>query len=376
MIAVNTPLIGEREEEYVLRALRSGWISSAGPFVEEFEERWASYCDRRYGIAVSSGNAALQLAVEALRLEAGDEVIIPTFTIISCALAVVYAGGRPVPVDADPRNWTMDPAAVEAAITPRTRAIMAVHMYGHPVAANALQDIASRHGLALLEDAAEAHGAEYLSGHGSEARWRRCGSLGQISVFSFYANKPVTTGEGGMLLTDDESLARHARSGRNLCFAPGQRFVHEELGHNFRFTSLQAALGLAQIERIEDIVARKRAIAARYLERLAGLPGVQLPVQETWARSIYWMFGLVLEDAALPDAAGFATTLAARGIETRPFFRGMHAQPALLRRGLVEAGAFPVADHLTERGLYLPSGLGLSDAQIDTVCLAVEGALA
>ncbi len=372
MIAVNTPLLGEREHEYVMAALRSGWISSAGPDIEKFEKRWAEYCNRKYAVAVSNGTAALELAVQSLNLARGDEVIIPTFTIISCALAVVYSGARPVLVDADARTWTMDVDAVKAALTPRTRAIMAVHMYGHPVAADPLLEIATHNGLALIEDAAEAHGAECLTKISGEAQWRRCGSFGLVSTFSFYANKLITTGEGGMLLTDDEEIARRCREGRNLCFVPGQRFRHEDLGHNYRLTNLQAALGLAQMERIDAIVARKRAMASRYLMGLAGLPGIRLPVEEPWARNIYWMFGLVLEDPALPNATEFAAGLAARGVETRPFFLGMHAQPALLSRGLVAPGDFPVSDLLSERGLYLPSGLGLSDEEIDYVCSAVR----
>jgi perosamine synthetase len=375
VIAVNAPLLDDHDLKYVAECVRTGWISSAGRFIESFEARWASYCGRRHGVAVSSGTAALQLAVACLNLRPGDEVIIPTFTIISCALAVIYNGARPVLVDAEPRTWTMDVENIEALITPRTRAIMAVHIYGHPVSVDALLEVAERHGLAVIEDAAEAHGAEYLTRRVAGSAWRRCGSVGLLSVFSFYANKPITTGEGGMLLTDDDCVAARARSLRNLCFARGQRFVHEELGHNFRMTNMQAALGLAQTERVDAIVSRKREIASLYLQLLHGIPGVRLPVEELWARNVYWMFGLILDDGLL-DAAQVAAALLERGIETRPFFVGMHAQPALLRAGHVRPGRYPVADRLAERGLYLPSGLATTNTQIEEVCAAVREVLA
>src|SRR3990172_4872356 len=217
MIPVNEPRFGERELEYISECVRTGWVSSGGRFINEFEERWAAYCGRRYGIAVSNGTAALQLAVACLGLEPGAEVILPTFTIISCALAVMYNDGIPVVVDSDPRTWCLDVDQVEKKITDRTRAIMPVHIYGHPVDMDPLLDLADRYGLAIIEDAAEAHGAEYLSRpNGSESGWRRCGSFGTLSCFSFYANKLITTGEGGMVLTDDLTLAHKPHSLRNL----------------------------------------------------------------------------------------------------------------------------------------------------------------
>ncbi|HEV2764972.1 MAG TPA: DegT/DnrJ/EryC1/StrS family aminotransferase [Pyrinomonadaceae bacterium] len=377
MIPVNEPLLDGRELEYVAECVRTGWVSSAGRFIEEFESRWAAYCGRRHGVAVSSGTAALQTAVACLDLSPGDEVIIPTFTIISCALAVVERGCRLVLVDADPRTWCLDAAQVEEKIGPRTRALMPVHIYGHPADMDALLDVAARHGLAVIEDAAEAHGAEYLSGRGTGgARWRRCGSFGDLSAFSFYANKLVTTGEGGMLLTDDERLAARARSLRNLCFQTGRRFVHDELGWNFRLTNVQAALGLAQLERMDDIVARKRQIGREYTRRLAGVPGLILPAEEDWARSVYWMYGVVLSDEVDMDNARFAELLKQRGVETRPFFVGMHEQPVFLGRGLFRGEDYPVAERLARRGLYLPSGLALTREQLARVCEAVGEVLA
>lgn len=377
MIKVSEPLFNATDQKYVAECVRSGWVSSAGKFIDEFEDRWARYCGRRYGVAVSNGTVALQVAVACLRLQPGDEVIMPTFTIVSCALAAIYNGAVPVLVDADPRTWCMDVSQVEARITPRTRAVMPVHIYGHPVDMDPILQLASRYGLAIVEDAAEAHGAEYLAGRAAHgAGWRRCGSFGELSCFSFYANKLVTTGEGGMILTDDATLAERARSLRNLCFEPGRRFLHQELGFNFRFTNLQAALGLGQIERIEQIVARKRSIGQAYCQRLASVAGLQLPTEEPWARNVYWMVGMVLADETRLDAMGLARALSERGVETRPFFLGMHEQPALLRKGLFRAEAFPIAERLARQGLYVPSGLGLTDAQLEAVCDAIRETLA
>lgn len=366
MIPVNEPLLGERELEYVAECLRSGWVSSAGRFIEEFEERWATYCGMKHGIAVSSGTAALQAAIGSLRLEQGDEVIIPTFTIISCALAVVYNGGVPVLVDSDPDTWCLDVSQIEAKITPRTRAILPVHIYGHPVDMDPVLELARQYGLLVVEDAAEAHGVEY--------KGRRCGGLGDISCFSFYANKVITTGEGGMVLTNDDTYAESARSLRNLCFRKERRFRHTELGHNFRFTNLQAAMGVAQLERIEEIVARKRWIGKAYGEGLKDIPGLRLPAERPWAKNIYWMYGVVLEEPTGLDAQGLARRLADSGIETRPFFLGLHEQPAFLKRGLFQDERYPVAERLARQGLYLPSGLALSEEQINQVCQAVRTA--
>lgn len=369
---MNEPLLGEKELEYVAECVRTGWISSAGRFIGEFEEAWAEYCGRSFGIAVSNGSAALQLAIAGLDLRAGDEVIMPSFTIISCATAILASQAVPVLVDSDPETWCMDVDQVEAAITPRTRAIMPVHIYGHPVDMKPLLDLAERHGLAVIEDAAEAHGAEYLD---SEERWLRCGSFGLASCFSFYANKLVTTGEGGMIVTDDEALAERLRSLRNLAFGPTRRFRHESLGFNFRLTNMQAAVGLAQVERVDETVVRKREIADRYLSGLGSVPGLQLPVERPWARSVYWMFGLVLEEESGMDAVRLAERLGSAGVETRPFFLGMHEQPALLELGLFRGQEYPVADRLARQGVYVPSGLALTDQQIDNVCKAVRGVL-
>jgi perosamine synthetase len=376
MIPVNEPALAERELAYVIDCVRSGWVSSSGSYITQFEDRWAEYCGKRFGIAVNNGSTALQLATTCLGLKPGDEVIMPTFTIISCVLAVVYNGGIPVLVDSEPRTWCMDVAQVEQKITPRTRAIMPVHIYGHPVDMDGVLSLADKHGLAVIEDAAEAHGAEYLSGRDTpHAAWRRCGSFGTLSCFSFYANKLITTGEGGMVLTDDPMLAEQARSLRNLSFQPHRRFYHEQLGFNFRLTNLQAALGLGQIERMDQIVARKRWIGAEYTRRLADIATLQLPAEESWARNVYWMYGLVVSEETGMDAREVAARLKARGVETRPFFLGMHEQPVFQDRRLFSNEQHPVAERLGRQGLYLPSGLGLSKDQLSAVCDAVHEVL-
>jgi perosamine synthetase len=376
VIHVNEPLLGQRDLEYVAECVRTGWVSSAGKFIEEFEDKWATYCGRRFGVAVSNGTVALQVAASCLELKPGDEVIMPSFTIISCALAVIYNDAVPVLVDCDPQTWCMDVQQIKDKITDRSRAIMPVHIYGHPVDMDPVLDLARKYNLAIIEDAAEVHGAEYLSERGTpQPVWRRCGSFGTLSCFSFYANKLITTGEGGMILTDDPKLAEKARSLRNLCFQANRRFYHEELGSNFRLTNMQAALGVAQLERIEDIIARKRWIGHEYSRRLAGIPTLQLPIEEQWARNVYWMYGVVLSETIGMDANVFAEKLKTRGIETRPFFLGLHEQPVFHKRGLFLQERYPVTERISRQGLYLPSGLGLTVEQIGKVCEAVHEVL-
>ncbi len=377
MIPVNEPVFGEREAEYTAECIRTGWVSSAGRFIEEFEQRWAAFCGMKYGVAVNNGTSALELAVETLGLKPGDEVIIPSFTIISCALAIVRNGGVPVLVDCDPVTFGLDASHVESRITSRTRAIMPVHIYGHPVDIDPILALAKKHHLVVIEDAAEVHGAEYHSGrNGSSPQWRRCGGLGDISTFSFYANKLVTTGEGGMALTNDAEVAERMRSQRNLCFRPERRFYHTHLGNNFRITNLQAAVGVAQLERIDEIVARKRRMGHRYTAQLDGIARLQLPVEQPWARAVYWMYAVVLDEATGIDALEFARRLKNEGVETRPFFLGMHEQPALHDLGFFKGERYPVTERIARQGLYLPSGLALTDDQIDQVCAAVRRTLA
>jgi perosamine synthetase len=375
-IPVFAPSLGPEETELALDCLRSGLISgTGGDYIGRFEGTWAGYCGRRHGVAVANGSVALDLALDCLGLPPGAEVILPSFTIVSCLAAVLRAGARPILVDSDPLTGCLDVTKIERVVTPRTRAVLVVHIYGHPVDMDPVLALADRHGLAVIEDAAEAHGAEYLTGRaGGAAAWRRCGSFGAMSTFSFYANKPVTTGEGGMVLTDDEQLAARLRSRRNLGFGR-RRFFHEELGWNFRLTNLQAAIGCAQVGKIDEVVRRKREIAAGYRRRLEHLDHLELPHEAAWARSIYWMYAVVLRDTAPCDAAELAARLDGREIETRPFFLGMHEQPVCRRMGLFARESHPVAERLARRGLYLPSGLDLSGADLDRVAAAVEAAL-
>lgn len=369
MIPVNEPLLQGNEKKYLLECIESGWISSEGPFVERFEQQMAAAVQRRHGIAVCNGTAALELAIAALELAPGDEIIMPAFTIISCAAAAVRRGCIPVLVDSDPVTWNMDVSQIEAKITPRTRAIMAVHLYGLPVEMAPVMALAKRHGLKLIEDAAEMHGQSYCG--------RPCGSFGDLSIFSFYPNKLVTTGEGGMVLTDDERLAARCRSLRNLCFTAEQRFLHTELGYNFRMSNLQAAVGVAQLEQLADFVRRKRQMGTAYDRLLAGTTGLELmPVRTEYAENIYWIYGMVLDDLVPFDARGAMQLLAQRGIGTRPFFWPLHEQPVLREMGLFTNERYPVAERLGRRGFYIPSGLALTGAQLETVARTVRQIMA
>lgn len=364
-IPVNEPLLNGNEEKYLVECIRTGWISSEGPFIKQFEEQFAARVGRKYGVAVSNGSVALDAAVVVLGIGPGDEVILPTFTIISCAAAIVRVGAVPVVVDCDPVTWNMDVAQIEARITPRTKAIMVVHIFGLPVDMTPLLALAQKHGLKVIEDAAEMHGQTY--------KGKPCGSFGDISIFSFYPNKHITTGEGGMIVTDDLALAEKCRSLRNLCFKPEQRFVHDELGWNFRMTNLQAALGVAQLERLDEFVQIKRRMGALYTKLLAGTPGIQLPLAQTdFADNIYWVYGLVLDDGVPFDAKEAMTRLGKLGIGARPFFWPMHEQPVFRKMNLFAGESYPVAERIARRGFYIPSGMALTDEQIERSAVAVR----
>jgi perosamine synthetase len=365
LIPVNQVLLDGNEKKYLNECIDSGWISSEGPFVRQFEEQFAARVGRKYGIAVANGSVALDVAVAALGLGSTNEIILPAFTIISCAAAVVRAGAVPVLVDSDPLTWNVDISKVECRITSRTRAIMIVHTFGLPVDVDPLLELASKYKLHIIEDAAEMHGQTYKN--------RPCGSFGEISTFSFYPNKHVTTGEGGMLVTDDSELAKKCRSLRNLYFQPPRRFVHDQLGWNFRMSNLQAALGVAQLERLDEFITRKRQMGKRYTELLAGLNVVQLPMPRTpYSENIYWVYGVVLNDEVPFDSEEAMRRLKSAGVETRPFFWPMHRQPVFERMGLFAGESYPVAERLGIRGFYLPSGLGLSDSQMQSVAGAVR----
>ena len=365
MIPVNEPLLDGNEKKFLAECIDSGWISSEGPFVRKFEELFAARAGRRYGIAVTNGTAALDLAVTALHIRAGDEVILPALTIISCINQIVRAGAKPVLVDHDPMTWNMEVKSIEAKITPRTKAIMVVHIYGLPVDMDPILSLAKRHGLSILEDAAEMHGQTY--------RGRPCGSFGDISTFSFYPNKLITTGEGGMIVTDSDKLVAECRSLRNLCFQNEKRFVHKRLGWNVRMTNMQAALGLAQLERMDEFIARKRRMGHRYTELFSSISGIELPLARTeYAENIYWVYGLVLKEEVPFDAEEAMRRLHAKGIGTRPFFWPTHKQPVFQESGLFSGEAYPVSERLGLRGFYVPSGLALTDSQMDSVAEALS----
>lgn len=367
-LPVNEPLLTGNEKRYLNECIDTGWISSEGPFVEKFEQAFAQRVNRKYAIAVANGSLALDAAVVALGIGAGDEVIMPAFTIISCVAAVVRAGAVPVLVDSDAQTWNMRVEEIEARITARTRAIMPVHIYGLPVDMDPLLALAKKYKLAVIEDAAEMHGQTYKN--------KPCGSFGDLSTFSFYPNKHITTGEGGMIVTDDAQLAEKCRSLRNLCFQAKQRFVHEELGWNMRFTNLQAAIGLAQLERLDEFVQRKRQMGALYTQLLETTAQIQLPVVGTdFAKNIYWVYGIVV-DSDVASANAIMQALQQEKIGTRPFFWPMHEQPVFKKLGLFGNERYPVAENIARQGFYLPSGLALEQHQIERAALVFQKVLA
>jgi len=358
-ISVNTPLLNGDEEKYLLECIRTGWISSEGPFIKEFEKKFSKYIGRKFGIAVSNGSGALDIAVQALKIGPDDEVIMPTFTIISPAQSVVRAGAKPVLIDSDPITLNMDISQIESKITSKTKAIMVVHIYGLPVDMDAVLKLCKKYKLYLIEDAAEMHGQTY--------KGKMCGSFGDISIFSFYPNKHITTGEGGMVMVDDFKLAERCQKLCNLAFEPeGRRFVHNEMGWNYRMTNMQAALGIAQLEKIEEHIIKKREMGDAYQKGLAGIHGFQLPLVKTeYAENIYWVFSLVADTQELCENT--VVKLNAVGIGTRPFFWCMHEQPVFKNVGLFIGEKYPVAEKLARNGFYIPSGLGLTLGEVNQV---------
>lgn len=363
-IPVNEPLLNGNEKRYLCECIDTGWISSEGPFVREFEQKMSAAVSRKYGIAVSNGTAALEVAVQALEIGEGDEVIMPTFTIISCAMAVTKTGAVPVLVDSDMHTWNMNVDEIEAKITSRTKAIMIVHLYGLPVEVDKILALAEKYDLKVIEDAAEMHGQTY--------KGKPCGSFGDISTFSFYPNKHITTGEGGMVVTDNERLAERCRMLRNLCFRKDIRYVHDEISDNYRFTNLQAAIGLAQLERLDEFVAHKRAMGRYYTERLKDIEGLILPIEKTeYADNIYWVYGIILNQNIQADNKVIQKLLAEEGIGSRTFFWCMHEQPVYSKQGLFDNESYPNAEYLARKGLYIPSGLALTQKQMDKVVTGV-----
>ena len=367
MIPVNTPLLSGNEKKYLTECIDTGWISSEGPFVARFEKEMATYVGREYATTCSSGTAALDIAVSALDLQKGDEVIMPSFTIISCAQALVKQGVQPVLVDSDLKTFNMIVDNIEPKITPKTKAIMIVHIFGLTVDIDPILGLAKKYNLKIIEDAAQMIGQEY--------KGKKCGSFGDISIFSFYPNKQITTGEGGMVLTDDVELDKRAKSFRNLCFG-NDRFVHEELGYNYRMTNMQAALGVAQLEQINNIVEKKRWIGDTYNELLQDLKFITLPIKNTrYCDNIYWVYPIMLKDSCPKTAKEVMKLLAEFKIGTRPFFYPMHKQPVFKSMGMFADENLPNSEELYAKGFYIPSGLALTKEQMKEVSEALHKVL-
>jgi len=363
-IPVCSPQFGENEVQYVAECVRSSWVSGISKYVEEFEEKFAKYCNCKYGIATNSGTTALHLALATLGIGRRDEVIIPTFTMIATANAVTYTGAKFVLVDAESETWNMDVSKLEEKVTNHTKAILPVHTYGHPAYMDTILDIAEKHGLYVVEDAAEAHGAEY--------KGRRTGSIGDMGCFSFYANKIITAGEGGMIVTNNEELAEKARWLRAHAYGgEGKHFYHEALGFGYRMSGLQAALGLAQLEHIDEFVSIRRKNAKLYNSLLSELgEKIKLPPEAPWAKNVYWMYSILIQDSFGISRDELIKKLELEGIETRTFFYPMHVQPIYAKQ--FKGQSFPVADELSRKGINLPSGNNLTADQITYICECIK----
>ena len=360
-IPVAEPSLGDEELKLVVDCVKSGWISSKGEYISRFEEEFARYCGCKYGVAVHNGTVALHLALCALGIGHGDEVLVPDLTFIATANAVLYTGARPIYVDVHPRYWCIDPEKLEEKITRRTKAIIPVHLYGHPCDMDAIRDIADDHDLYVIEDAAEAHGAEY--------KGRKVGSLSDIACFSFYGNKIITTGEGGMCLTNDEELAERMRLLRNHGMDPKRRYWHIMIGFNYRMTNIQAAIGLAQLKKLDEFVKIKRENAKLYNSLLEDVEGIQLPPEEPWAKNVYWMYSILIEESFGMSRDELMAYLGQRGIETRPFFYPIHEMPPYRTEG-----DFPTSIYLSRTGLNLPSSVKLTPEQIELVVSVIKDA--
>ena len=365
IIPVSKPTLTGNEMKYVQQAIATNWISSAGSFIRDFEVKFAEVCGAKYGIACANGTVAMHLAMATLGLEADDEVIIPTFTMIATANAVAYCGAKPVLVDMEPNYWQMDVDQVAAKITPRTKAIVPVHIYGHPTDMDPLRELAQKHGIMIIEDSAEAHGGEY--------KGQPCGSLGDAAGFSFYGNKIITTGEGGMVTTNNREIAKLAWNLREHAFSHERHFWHKFVGFNYRMTNLQAAVGLAQVEQMATFVAQRRQNALEYNCRLSTIPGIRTPAEAPWAKNVYWMYGIMVDEKEYGmNRDQLRKVLADNGIETRTFFIPMHCQPVYW--DAFKGQRYPVAEDLCKRGFYLPSSSSLALDEIEYVANVIREA--
>ena len=358
-VPVNVPVITPAAKKYVADAMESGWISSGGPYIEKFERAFADYIGVRHAVSVTSGTAALHIALLSLDIGEGDEVIVPDFTMIASVFAVIYTGATPVFVDIESDTYNIDVALIEKKITKKTKAILPVHIYGHSVDMDPLIAVAKKHHLTIVEDAAEAHGALY--------KGRKCGSMGSVGCFSFYGNKIITTGEGGMIVTNDDALAERMRRLKDLAHMPERRFWHDEVGYNYRMTNLQAACGLGQLESIDEFLAHKRWMTAAYEKRLRNINGLRLPVTRDYATNVHWMYAILLTDDFPLTRDAVQDALKEKGVDTRDFFPSSAQQP-IIRKLYPTQERFPVSERAATRGLYLPSGLALTQEQLDYVC--------
>jgi len=346
---VASPLFAGNEKKYVLDCIESGWVSSIGKYIKTFEDNFAQFCKVKHAVSCSNGTVALHLALLAHDVGPGDEVIVPTLTYIATANAVTYCGAKPVFVDSEAATWNIAPEKIEEKITPKTRGIIVVHLYGHPADMDPILDVASKHNLFVIEDAAEAHGARYKD--------RPVGSIGDIGTFSFFGNKIITTGEGGMVVTNDDRIAETVRLLKGQGMDPNRRYWFPAVGYNYRMTNIQAALGLAQLEKIGFHMARRREVAGYYHEYLREAPGIIFPSEQPWASHAFWMVSIMLDDTLPVERDSLMDTLLEEGIQTRPVFYPMHVLPPY--RETRNADSFPVADRISRRGLSLPTHSGL-----------------
>ena len=366
-ISVCEPYLNGNETKYVMDAVSTGWISSSGSYVTKFEEAFSGYCGVKHGVAVCNGTVALHLALAALGIGKGDEVIIPSFTMIATAFAVCYVGAMPVFVDADKDTWNIDVTKIEEKITDKTKAIIPVHIFGNPCDMDAITDIAKRHGLFIVEDAAEAHGATY--------RGRKVGSFSDIACFSFFANKNVTTGEGGMCVTDDDKYDDLCRYYKNVCFPThGPRnYLHDDIGFNYRMSNIHAAIGLAQTEKADEYKAMRMNNHALYKKYLESVDGIVFQKDEKESENVGWMNTIIIE----PEKYGrtrdeLIAHLKDNGIDTRLLFKSMNIQPALQKYGCDCSGEYPVTNWLSDNGFYLPSASNLPEDSIKIICDCIK----
>lgn len=363
-IPVNEPLISDESKKYVNIALDTGWISSAGVFVDKFEKDFAKFLGIKYAIAVSSGTAALHVALLAAGLGNNDEVIVPAFTMAATWLAVLYVGAKPIFIDCESDTFNINPTLIEEKITKRTKAIIPVHVYGHSADMDPILKLARKHKLIVIEDAAEAHGATY--------KGKLCGSMGSISCFSFYGNKIITTGEGGMVVTNNQNLAKRARRFKDLCHSERKRFIHDDIGYNYRITNLQAALGCGELRKINMYIERKINMAKAYKIGLSDIPGITTPIIKNYAKCVYWMYAILIDKDEFGINKGLLRVkLLEKGVDTRDFFYSPWQQP-VLKKYLGANESFPVTEDICKKGLYLPSGLALTNQQIEKVIKSIR----